>query len=131
LKIAVVTDDRETVSQHFGRAQQYVVTTFANGRIENREVRNKLGHMHFEGEHGHEDDPQHHHGPEAEHRHNAMIEPVENCEALICGGMGSGAYEAIRAQGIRPVVTDIRSIDDAVKAYTNGQLKDHTERLHH
>lgn len=32
--------------------------------------------------------------------------------------------------GIRPVVTDIPTIDEAVQAYVEGRLVDHTERLH-
>jgi predicted Fe-Mo cluster-binding NifX family protein len=130
LKIAVVSDDGETVSQHFGRAQQYVVATVENGRIEKREIRDKLGHMHFEGQHGHEEDREHHHGPEAEHRHGLMIEPIADCEVLIAGGMGGGAYEAIRSQGIRPVLTDVKLIDDAVRAFVEGQLVDRRERIH-
>jgi len=130
MKIAVVSDDGETVSQHFGRAQQYVVATVENGRIEKREIRDKLGHMHFEGQHGHEEDREHHYGPEAEHRHGLMIEPIADCEVLIAGGMGGGAYEAIRSQGIRPVLTDVKSIDDAVRAFVEGKLVDRRERIH-
>jgi len=131
MKIAVVSDDGETISQHFGRAQQYVVVTVENGRIEKREIRDKLGHMHFEGQQAHEEDREHHHGPEAEHRHGQMIEPIADCEVLIAGGIGGGAYEAIHSQGIRPVLTDVKLIDDAVKAYVDGRLEDRTERIHH
>jgi len=59
-----------------------------------------------------------------------MITPIADCEVLVAGGMGAGAYEAVRSQGIRPVVTDINLIDDAVKAFVAGQLVDRTERIH-
>jgi predicted Fe-Mo cluster-binding NifX family protein len=44
--------------------------------------------------------------------------------------MGMGAYESMQARGIRPVVTDIASIDEAVMAYLDGGIVDHVDRLH-
>jgi predicted Fe-Mo cluster-binding NifX family protein len=44
--------------------------------------------------------------------------------------MGQGAYESMRARGIRPVVTDILSIDEAVMAYVEGRIVDQVGRLH-
>jgi hypothetical protein len=41
-----------------------------------------------------------------------------------------GAYQSMKAVGIRPVVTDIAEIDAAVMAYVDGTLTDHVERLH-
>ncbi len=41
-----------------------------------------------------------------------------------------GAYENMRSRNIRPVVTDIANIDEAVLAYANGQIVDHVENLH-
>jgi hypothetical protein len=44
--------------------------------------------------------------------------------------MGRGAYENIKSRNIRPVVTDIEDIDEAVAAYVSGQIVDHVDRLH-
>jgi hypothetical protein len=44
--------------------------------------------------------------------------------------MGMGAYESMKARGIRPVVTDIATIDEAVIAYYEGDIVDQVERLH-
>jgi len=59
-----------------------------------------------------------------------MAQAIADCEAIICGGMGAGAYESMRQLNIRPVVTDLRKIDDAIQAYLAGSLQDHTELLH-
>jgi predicted Fe-Mo cluster-binding NifX family protein len=59
-----------------------------------------------------------------------MAEAIADCQALLCGGMGMGAYESMRARGIKPVVTDIASIDEAVRAYIEGRIVDQVERLH-
>jgi len=130
MKIALVSDNGENVSQHFGRARYYVVVSVENGREVNREVRDKLGHSHFVSEPHDEEQGQHGFGPEAQHRHGRMIEAISDCEALVAGGMGAGARESLEARGIHPILTDVVSIDDAVKAYVEGRLEDHAERIH-
>jgi hypothetical protein len=47
MKIAAITDDGKTISQHFGRAPYYLVVTVEGGEIVERELRDKLGHTHF------------------------------------------------------------------------------------
>jgi predicted Fe-Mo cluster-binding NifX family protein len=132
MKIAAITDDGNTISQHFGRAPYYMVMTIENGQIVNRELREKLGHTHFANDPHESEQPGQPHGfgPEAEDRHNRMATAITDCEALLCRGMGMGAYESMKARGIRPVVTDIASIDEAVKAYIDGQIVDRVDKLH-
>jgi predicted Fe-Mo cluster-binding NifX family protein len=133
MKIAAITDDGKTISQHFGRAPYYLVLTVENNQIINRELRDKLGHAQFQAEgHEHQEDPggRHGYGPAAEDRHVRMAGAITDCEALLCRGMGMGAYESMQARGIRPVVTDIASIDEAVMAYLDGRIVDHVDRLH-
>ena len=57
MKIAAVTEDGVTISQHFGRAPYYVVLTIADGQVVAREQREKVahgrgvgGHVHVEGQ---------------------------------------------------------------------------------
>jgi predicted Fe-Mo cluster-binding NifX family protein len=133
MKIAAITDDGKTISQHFGRAPQYMIVTVEDGNIVHHELRDKLGHAHFEGEdHGqHETDGSPHgFGPVADSRHGRMAEAISDCEALLCRGMGRGAYENMMSRKIRPIVTDIVDIEEAVKAYVSGQIVDHFDRLH-
>jgi predicted Fe-Mo cluster-binding NifX family protein len=59
-----------------------------------------------------------------------MAEAIADCQALLCGGMGRGAYESMRTRGIKPVVTEIASIDEAAQAYVEGRIVDRTDRLH-
>jgi predicted Fe-Mo cluster-binding NifX family protein len=132
MKIAVITDDGKTISQHFGRAQHYLVATVENGQIVSREMRDKMGHSQFQAE-GHEHEEtggRHGYGQDADHRHGHMAETITDCEALLCRGMGMGAYENMKARNIRPVVTDIANIDEAIMAYANGLIVDHIEKLH-
>jgi predicted Fe-Mo cluster-binding NifX family protein len=132
MKIAAITDDGKTISLHFGRAQHYLVATVENGQIVSREMRDKMGHAQFQTE-GHEHEEvgeQHGYGPAADNRHGRMAESITDCEAVLCRGMGMGAYENMRSRNIRPVVTDIANIEEAILAYANGQIIDHIEKLH-
>ena len=132
MKIAAITDDGRTISQHFGRAPYYLVATVENGAIVNREMRDKLGHAHFANEPHEGDQPGQPHGfgPAAQNRHVQMAEAIADCQALLCGGMGAGAYQSMVERGIKPVVTDVVSVDEAVMAYVEGKLVDRTDRLH-
>ena len=132
MKIAAVSEDGITISQHFGRAPFYMVLTVENNAIVSREKRDKMGHAHFGGEtHAEGEDPRGHgFDPAAQSRHASMAAAIADCQVLLAGGMGAGAYESMRQAGIRPVVTEIAGIDEAVRAYLDGKLVDHTEKLH-
>jgi predicted Fe-Mo cluster-binding NifX family protein len=132
MKIAAITDDGKTISQHFGRAPYYLVATVENGQIVNRELREKFGHSHFANELHSADIPGQPHGldPSSHDKHMLMAQAILDCKALLCRGMGMGAYESMKEAGIQPVVTDIVMIDEAVLAYINGKIVDHVERLH-
>ncbi len=131
MKVAVITEDGKSVSRHFGRAPYYVVLTIENGQIVNREMRDKLNHSHFANEpHEHQPGQRHGFGLEEQDRHARMAQPITDCEAVLCGGMGTGAYQSLQAAGIRPIVTDLSDVEEAARAYIEGQIVDHTERLH-
>ncbi len=132
MKIAVITDDGKTISKHFGRAPYYLVLTIEEGKIVNSELRDKLGHFHFAAQDQGGDEPGQAHGKDAasHNKHVSMAETISDCEAIICGGMGMGAYESMRSLNIKPLVTDKNLINDAVQDYVEGKLVDHTELLH-
>jgi predicted Fe-Mo cluster-binding NifX family protein len=134
MKIAAVSEDGVTISQHFGRAPFYLVVTVEDGKIISREKRDKMGHAQFGGE-PHEElhgaDPRGHgFDPAAQNRHAHMAAAIADCEVLLARGMGAGAYYSIKQAGIRPIVTEEVNIDDAVQAYLAGSLEDHVEKLH-
>jgi predicted Fe-Mo cluster-binding NifX family protein len=131
MKIAVITDDGKTISQHFGRAPYYIVLTIEDGKITGREMRSKLGHNQFSAvgpeEHHHE---QHGLDESSHNKHAQMAGSISDCQAILCGGMGMGAYESMRRLNIQPMVTNLHDIEAAVQEYIAGTLVDHTEKLH-
>ena len=134
MKIAAITDDGKTISQHFGRAQFYMVITVEEGRIINKEMRGKLGHNQFHNQHHDHDDESHGsgHGMDtvSHDKHVSMATAISDCQTLLCRGMGLGAHDSMRRLNIQPVITDIQNIDEAVQAFIDGKIIDHTELLH-
>jgi predicted Fe-Mo cluster-binding NifX family protein len=131
MKIAVVSDDEATISRHFGRAPYYIVLTIEEGRIVGRETRAKAGHHTFGACHCHAAPGEPHgRGPHSDAKHQMMAESIDDCDAVIAGGMGWGAFESLRARGIEPVITDERDVAEAALAFWSGALPNLMERLH-
>ncbi len=132
MKIAVVTDDEITICQHFGRASLYMVFTAQDGKITGKEKRLKMGHSHFAAAEGtqHEHSGPHGFDAASQKKHASMAETIADCQVLITGGMGRGAYESLRSYKIEPVITDIQNIDEAIKLQLEGKLPNLVDRLH-
>lgn len=132
MKIAAITDDGKTISQHFGRAAYYLVLTIEDGKIVDRELRDKVGHNQFGGAHHTVDSHGGEHGLDSasHHKHAQMAETIADCTVVLCGGMGRGAYESMRRLNIQPLMTDLTDIEVAAQAYMDGTLLDRLELLH-
>ena len=127
--IAIATDDGTTVSSHFGRAQYYEVVTIADGKVIHRERREKAGHHSFspaEGEHGqgHDDHESH------EHRHQVMVSPITDCQAVIARGMGQGAVDHLQRANLAPILTGLHTIEEVIGAIAAGSLDSDSRRIH-
>ena len=130
MKIAAVTEDGVTISQHFGRAPYYVVLTVEDGQVVGREQREKVAHGRGADGHVHVEGQAHGFDAASQDTHGRMAAPIADCQALLARGMGMGAYQSLTQAGIQPIITDIAAVDEAVAAYLAGTLTNHTERLH-
>lgn len=131
MKIAVVTEDGTNISRHYGRAPLYLVVTIEDGRITGKEERQKTGHHTFAAHHPPEkQEGKHGLDAGARVRHRSMIDTITDCQVLLAGGMGQGAYEGLKERGIEPVLTDVSDIEAAVELYRQGTLENHPELLH-
>lgn len=139
-KIAFVTDDGNTISAHFGRAQFYEVITLENKQEVRRERLPKAGHHTFGAQehhaHGHGEEGrrsgEHHAGDQQghNHKHETMTAVIADCAVLVARGMGMGAHQHLTAAGITPILTDEQTIDAALEQFKKGALTDNRRRLH-
>ena len=135
MKIAIISDDEQTISQHFGRAEKYIVVSCEQENIIERKSLPKLDFCHtskrHHGRHEHQSDPR---GSGFGHRskasHEQMFENIKDCDMLVSRGMGRGAYLDLQQLGIRPIITDIVDIDAAIQAVMDDSIIDHVEKLH-
>lgn len=131
MRIAIATDDGRTVSRHFGRAGHYLVLTVEDGAVVGREMRAKFSPHGFGAEaHSEHGAGPHGVGPASDARHDQMAATIADCAAMICGGMGKGAYDRMAANDIRPIVTDLQDVDEAAIECAAGRIVDHADRLH-
>jgi len=131
MKIAAISEDEVTISQHFGRAPYYVVLSVEQGKAAGRETRSKAGHHTFAATEG-PLAPGERHGYDAgsQAKHASMAQSIADCQVLIAGGMGWGAYESLKSRNIQVIVTDVGTIDEAVKLHLEDRLPNLMERLH-
>lgn len=147
MKIAVVTDNGTTISNHFGRARHYMVITVEDSAIVSQEMRDKQqchghghghGHSHDHGDmtlhnHAHSDQEQTTTATHTDHQHDHhhdVVSLIADCDVVMARGMGNGMHQRLQAANIRPILTTIGIIETAVIAYIEGRLKEHPELVH-
>ena len=102
MKIAVTYDNGE-VFQHFGRTENFKVYEIEDNKVISSEVisSNGVGHCALAG-----------------------VLADRNVKALICGGIGGGAINALTEAGIEVCSGASGDTDKAVEDYLNGKLID-------
>lgn len=105
MKIAVAAENGE-VFQHFGKTKQFGVFTVEDGEIASFQVLDA-----------------------SENGHGALAGLLKQngVAVVICGGIGQGAKDALRENGVELLAGASGSIAHAVKEYLDGRLvHDHT-----
>lgn len=95
---------------HLARSGAFLIFEVADGRIASQSVRER-----FQENCG---------------RHATFIELAEGCSAVLCGGIGQGAADALAAHGIEPVVVvGEHTAEAAVELYLKGILPTSNDRV--
>jgi predicted Fe-Mo cluster-binding NifX family protein len=123
MKIALVTNDGRTISAHFGRARAYVVVTVEDGQVVAREQRERP-----------DPDNQEQTGEAATTagggHHGQAIAPIQDCDVVLSRGMGAGMHLALQRAHVRPIMTDIVNIDEALKTFMEGRMVNKPDLVH-
>lgn len=101
MKIAVTYDNGQ-IFQHFGHTEQFKVYEVEDGKVVSSEIVDSNGSG-----------------------HGALAGLLANndIKVLICGGIGGGAYDALKEYGIEMFAGAEGSADEAVEAYLKGELE--------
>ena len=100
MKIAVTYDEGQ-VFQHFGRTEAFKIYDVMDGQIVASEIMGTNG---------------------VGHEALAQLLMKQDIDALVCGGMGAGAQEALRQAGITVCSGAAGDADEAVRAFIRGEL---------
>lgn len=109
--------DDVTIAEHFGAMNALIMIDVKDG-VEVARERRDMSEMPACGE-GHHDKPV------------FVAEAIKDCDVLIAGGMGAPMVERAGAVGVEVVLTEVRSIDEALGMYVAGTLVHEAGRAHH
>lgn len=106
MKIAVATMDGQTVSQHFGQSRGFVIFDVAGNQIVGQHLLTPTDTPHNAGAcHG-----------------SGVQTMLDGAQVVICGGMGAGASNGLRAEGINvALLPGEHSAREAVELYLANQ----------
>lgn len=118
MRVAVASQDGESISAHFGRCACFIIFDVEDGTVSWKELRENAhasdgqGNCHVSGHDG--DQP---------HSHAAVVQALQDCQAALCYGMGWRAADELRHNGILPVIVHRNhSPKEAVALYAQGKL---------
>jgi predicted Fe-Mo cluster-binding NifX family protein len=119
MKIAVASDNRINIANHFGRTLGFLIYTIDNNEIKDRVYIENDFTGHAQGQH-HDHDHDHSHGPH--HSHHGIMEALKECGVVISRGMGRRLLDDFEEVGKKVYITWTENADDAVKQYLEGVL---------
>lgn len=114
-RIAIASDDGKNIARHFGRSRMFVICEIEDSGYRRCAVRANefTGHSRREC------------GTEKQHSHNGIVEALNDCEAVICRGMGQRALADLVASGIKPLfITRETDVEGALQDYLAGRLSE-------
>jgi predicted Fe-Mo cluster-binding NifX family protein len=115
MKIAFVSDDREAIAGHFGRAKGFMVYELEGNKVLGNEYRlNDGGNK----------------GQCGTCQHDRIISTIKDCRTVVSRGMGQRIHEDLKNNGIQSVLTDETKIQAALDKIVQGTITNHPEKIH-
>lgn len=117
-KVAVATQDGRKVGEHFGSAKEFHVFTIDAGEVVGEEIRSNTAPC------------SHHDGGETGGCWDIVESLLFDVKVVISAGMGENAYVGILRRDVLPLVTEKVPIEQALRAYLRGELRENRDLLH-
>lgn len=118
MKIAIASDDGESIAMHFGRTRGFLIYTIENGAVKERVYKPNdiTGHARGLSGTSHSAD---HHGP--------ILSALSGCRAVISRGMGRRIYDDLQSVEIEAFIVKETIADTALDLYLKNRLLDNPE----
>ncbi|HGY54578.1 MAG TPA: iron-molybdenum cofactor biosynthesis protein [Caldithrix abyssi] len=118
MKIAIASNDGQTIAGHFGRTRGFVFYEVENGKIVHKEYRTNDFTGHARGMSGQSHDMD---------RHGPILFALSGCQAVISQGMGRRIYDDLQSAGIEAFIVRETDTDKAVELYIKQELQDNPD----
>lgn len=115
MKIAIASDDKITISHHFGRAQGFSIFEIDKNKILSQEYRANNGKSN---------------GNCGSCNHAMMIDNIKDCQVVISYGMGKKIYNDLTSNNISAIVTEEKTVKEALEKFMKDDLKNRIDKLH-
>ena len=112
MKIAIPTNDRETITQRTGRCKEFAIIETDNNIIN-----------YIINPHKHEHNDEHNHEHEHGHNHNDMIKLLIGIDLLAIKVIGKHLKNDLESANIEYLKVSQIKITDIIDAYKKGNLK--------
>lgn len=103
IKIAVTSQNRKTITGHAGKCRKFWLYEVEQGQVKDKTLLELPKEESFHESHG-------------------RPHPLDDTDVLICGGMGLGLVNRLKAKGTEGLITTETDPDRAVAAYLAGTL---------
>ena len=120
MRVAIPTDDRQTIAGHFGRTRGFLTFDIDNNKVISEAYKPNNFTGHAQGLHNH-DQGQH------QHNHEGIFEALEGCTTVIARGMGRRLYDDFKNQQIAVFITEESDIPTALNKYLENNLDNHPD----
>jgi len=110
MKLAIGTTDGAMLCGHFALSSAFIILDIEDGRIISQTIRER--------------------GSGACGNHKSFLELLQDCRAVLCGGISQAMEQMLSSHGIEPVVSAVKHpVDEAAALYLNGRLQTTSERI--
>lgn len=123
MKIAVASDDRVNICNHFGRTKGFLIFNIESNKISGKEYVENNFTGHTQGQHS---DHNHEHGHH--HSHQGILSALHDSQVVISMGMGRRLYMDFQQANKEVFISNEENAEKAVELYLQGNLTDHPEK---
>jgi ATP-binding protein involved in chromosome partitioning len=114
-KIAIASDDKIGISNHFGRAKGFMIFHLEDDKIIIEGYRENIGKSD---------------GSCGSCNHSTMIDNIKDCQVVISYGMGQHIYDDLTKNNIKAIVTEEKTVKEALNKFIENNLKNRLDKLH-
>lgn len=113
MKIAVASDDGQTVADHFGRTRGFVIFELEEDKL---------------GESSYRDNDFTGHAQGRSVGHAPILRALGDCQVVCARGMGRRLYNDLAEAGIEVFIVEDTDVADVARLYVNKKLQDNPDK---